>query len=69
MTHVIESGKRLSRVEELINLENKLGLKSSFNFIAEAYQFPNTLFDIISGSGFEIGVHGLKHIGNLFRSF
>lgn len=69
LTHDVESAKGLHRVKKLMNLENKLELKSSFNFVAEDYKVSEALLSNIIDSGFEVGVHGLKHNGNLFRSF
>jgi peptidoglycan/xylan/chitin deacetylase (PgdA/CDA1 family) len=68
LTHDVEMDKGLDRINALMDLEKKLGLKSSFNFVAEDYQVPDTLLSLISDSGFEIGVHGLKHNSNPFRS-
>jgi hypothetical protein len=46
----------------------KLGLRSSFNFVAEDYPRDINLFASLRENGFEIGLHGLNHKGNLFQS-
>ena len=51
-----------------MDLEESLGFKSSFNFVAERYKVSQLLRDEIISRGFEIGVHGLKHDGKLFKS-
>ncbi|CAD7766603.1 MAG: hypothetical protein DNFNHJIP_00001 [Candidatus Argoarchaeum ethanivorans] len=51
-----------------MNLEKKLGFRSSFNFVPERYAVSQKLRDEIISSGFGICVHGLKHDGKLFSS-
>jgi predicted glycosyltransferase/peptidoglycan/xylan/chitin deacetylase (PgdA/CDA1 family) len=52
----------------MMGLEQRFGFKSSFKFVAEDYRTPPELFKHIRESGFEIGLHGLTHRGNVFRS-
>lgn len=51
-----------------MSLEKKLGFKSSYNFIPERYSVAKELRRELIENGFEVGVHGLKHDGKLFRS-
>jgi glycosyltransferase involved in cell wall biosynthesis len=52
-----------------MDLERKLGFRSSFNFIPEGpYEVPAEVRFELEGSGFEVGVHDLHHDGKLFRS-
>jgi peptidoglycan/xylan/chitin deacetylase (PgdA/CDA1 family) len=64
----VESLKGQENCHSLINLEERLGFKSSFNFVAEDYHTSSKLRDHLTKNGYEVGVHGLTHHGNLFRS-
>jgi peptidoglycan/xylan/chitin deacetylase (PgdA/CDA1 family) len=69
LTHDVEGRKGLSRVRQLMNLEAKYGLRSSFNFVPEGeYQLTDDVREMLDAAGFEIGVHGLEHDGKLYRS-
>jgi len=68
LTHDVDTQKGLQKCRQLINLEEKLGFRSSFNFVPEDYVLDETLRDYLVEHGFEVGVHGLKHNGNMFRS-
>ncbi len=48
--------------------ETKLGFVSSFNFVPERYSFPPQIRYELELSGFEVGVHDLRHDGRLFES-
>src|SRR4030067_2756099 len=45
-----------------------MGFRSSFNFVPEYYDVPSELRALLETSGFEVGVHGLNHKGNMFSS-
>jgi hypothetical protein len=49
-------------------MEMHLGFRSSFNFVSEGYHVSEKLRGSLIEEGFEVGVHGLRHKGNLFRS-
>ena len=66
--HDVDSIKGLKKCAKLMNLEKELGFRSSFNFVAEDYPLPPSLRQSLDDSGFEIGVHGLKHDGKLFEN-
>jgi hypothetical protein len=68
LTHDVESAKGLSKCHELIRLEEQLGFRSSFNFVAEDYNVTYELRNSLTGRGLEVGIHGLSHDGNLFKS-
>ena len=52
-----------------MQLELDLGFRSSFNFIPEGdYKVPRELREELTGKGFEVGIHDLKHDGRLFAS-
>jgi predicted glycosyltransferase len=65
--HDVDSLKGLERSLRLMELERRMGYKSSFNFVPEDYPTPLHLIQAIASAGFEVGVHGLRHDGKLFR--
>ena len=68
LTHDVESGRGQRFVRELAALDERLGLRSSFNFVPESYPLDRGLLGELRGRGFEVGVHGLRHDGRLFAS-
>lgn len=68
LTHDVESKRGLLKCLQLAELEESFGFRSSFNFVAEDYEAPKELLDLLRIRGFEIGLHGLKHNGNLFAT-
>jgi hypothetical protein len=67
LQHDVDSLSGLKRCIRLMNLEKRLGFRSCFNFVPEDYPTPPTLMRDLVAAGFEVGVHGLKHDGKLFR--
>src|SRR6266576_5197125 len=69
LTHDVESKAGLRKCRSLMQLELDLGFYSSFNFVPEgSYLVPPELREELTASGFEVGVHDLKHDGRLYRS-
>ncbi|MDY0081682.1 MAG: hypothetical protein RBR74_00735 [Ignavibacteriaceae bacterium] len=68
LTHDVEWRKGHDRCKQLLEIEKSLGFKSSFYFVAERYKVDKELRDYIVSEGFEVGVHGIKHDGKLFRN-
>ena len=68
LTHDVESGHGQRMCQRLMSLEEKLGFRSSFNFVPERYHVSPELRAHLTEHGFEVGVHGLKHDGKLFSS-
>lgn len=68
LTHDVESPKGVSRCLQLAKIEQDKGFRSSFNFVAEQYRIPPALREELEKRGFEIGLHGIRHHGNLFQS-
>lgn len=69
LTHDVESGEGLRMVNNLAELEQEYGLRSSFNFIPQGgYQVPDDLRAWLAEVGFEVGVHDLHHDGKLYES-
>lgn len=68
LTHDVDSERGVDRCVELMKMEKSLGFRSSFNFLAEEYKIIPKLRQHIANHGFEIGIHGLKHDGKLYKS-
>ena len=68
ITHDVESAKGLEKCRQLAELDKRLGFRSSFNFVAEDYKVPPELRHYLTDNGFEVGIHGLQHDKNPFRS-
>jgi hypothetical protein len=68
LTHDVEGPAGVDNVMRVIELEQRYGFVSSWNFVAEWYPIPDGLFDDIRGTGCEIGLHGILHDGKLFSS-
>lgn len=68
LTHDVEKAGGLQKCYQLAEIEENLGFRSSFNFVSGDYTVPAKLRRHLTDHGFEIGVHGLHHNGNPFRS-
>jgi len=69
LTHDVEGQKGLDRCRALMELESRLGFRSSFNFVPEGeYRVGAALREELTQRGFEVGVHDLHHDGSLYRS-
>jgi len=68
LTHDVEQTRGMQRCLQLARMEKELGLVSAFNFVPEKYYLPPQVRDELSRSGFEIGVHDLRHDGKLYSS-
>jgi glycosyltransferase involved in cell wall biosynthesis len=68
LTHDVESALGLEKVLPLARLEQSLGFRSSFNFVGQDYPVYDQIRKALIDMGFEVGLHGLTHKGNMFRS-
>jgi len=68
LTHDVDPTKGQEKCLQLMYLEEKLGFRSSFNFVPERYNVSPKLREILNSKGFEVGVHGLNHDGKLYIS-
>jgi len=68
LTHDIESAKALDKCQILAEIDEHYGFRSAFNFVAKDCQASTTLRRYLIEHGFEIGLHGLNHDQNPFRS-
>ncbi len=68
LTHDVESSRGQEQVPSLMELEQDLGFRSTFNFVPERYPIDDDLREHLRANDFEIGVHGLYHDGLLYQS-
>ncbi len=68
LTHDVEGPAGVANVRRIIEIEQRHGFVSSWNFVAEWYPIPDDLFDHVRDTGNEVGLHGVKHDGRLFES-
>ena len=68
LQHDVDSLAGLRKCARLMELEKELGFRSSFNFVPDDYPLPPALRHALQEQGFEVGVHGLRHDGKLFRN-
>jgi peptidoglycan/xylan/chitin deacetylase (PgdA/CDA1 family) len=68
LTHDVEKKKGVEKCYQIIELEKKLGFRSSFNFVAEGYTVPSDLRLYLTDNGFEVGLHGVIHDPKVFSS-
>ena len=68
LTHDVETAEGLRHVGRIADLEEGLGLRSSWNLIPYKYRIDMGLVKDLQSRGFEIGIHGYNHDGQLFSS-
>ncbi len=68
LTHDVESARGLEACLELAAIDERNGFRSAFNFVARDYIVPKSLRSELETRGFEVGIHGLHHNDNIFRS-
>ena len=68
ITHDVETSLGVEKCIPLAEIEKGFGFRSSFNFVVEDYPTPSKLFEFLRNNGFEIGLHGLSHNENMFKS-
>jgi peptidoglycan/xylan/chitin deacetylase (PgdA/CDA1 family) len=67
LTHDVEGEEGLRLALEVADLEEELGFRSSFN-LGGWYSVDAGFVRELTGRGFEIGVHGLRHDRSLFST-
>jgi peptidoglycan/xylan/chitin deacetylase (PgdA/CDA1 family) len=68
VTHDVETAHGVSNIPRLVEIEKRIGIRSSWNFVPERYSFDLSVVRHLQQEGFEVGVHGLTHDGRLFES-
>jgi hypothetical protein len=67
MTHDVENEAGLRFCNELMDIDDSFGIKSSFQIVPEErYTASSNLIDTIRTRGFEVGIQDLNHDGRLF---
>lgn len=68
LTHDVETAAGLRGIPKIAAIEERLGLRSSWNLVPYKYRIDLGLVDDLRDRGFEIGIHGYNHDGRLFAS-
>jgi len=68
LTHDVETAAGCERIPEMRQIEEELGLRSSWNFVPLRYSTPRSLIVGLQERGHEVGVHGLYHDGRDLES-
>ncbi len=68
LTHDVETENGQRFVGDVAALDRKYGFRSSFNFVLDRYPLDLILIDQLRKDGFEVGCHGMRHDGKMFRS-
>ncbi len=68
LMHDVDTEKGHEKCLELMQLDEKMGFRSSFNFVPERYHVSPDVRHVLVEKGFEVAVHGLRHDGMLFSS-
>src|SRR5579875_2046469 len=68
LTHDVEGPAGIANIERVLEVERKHGFISAWNFVAEDYEIPAGVFELLSDAGCEIGLHGISHDCKLFQS-
>lgn len=68
ITHDVEGPEGLKNAPMVMELEEKYGFRSMFNFVPYRYKVDEMLITYLRERGFDVGLHGLKHDGKLFWS-
>lgn len=68
LTHDVETEVGYRKMPELCALEEELGYRSSWNFVARRYTVDDDRVQELIHRGFEVGIHGLHHDGRDLES-
>jgi hypothetical protein len=69
LTHDVETVSGLNFCQQLMDIDDAFGMKSSFQVVPEArYPVRQSFLDGIQNRGFEVNVQDLNHDGRLFSS-
>ena len=68
LTHDVEGPAGVANIGRVLQVEQRHGFVSAFNFVGEGYTIPTGIFDDLRAAGCEVGLHGIRHDGRLFQS-
>lgn len=63
LTHDVETAAGRDHIGTVCAVEERAGVRSSFNLVPEQYETSDALVAELLADGFEVGVHGLRHDG------
>jgi peptidoglycan/xylan/chitin deacetylase (PgdA/CDA1 family) len=63
LTHDVEHAAGRDFIDTVRAVEERLGVRSSWNLVAERYEVTDALVEGLVSAGHEVGVHGLRHDG------
>ncbi len=70
MTHDVEAPAGRDFCDQLMDIDDSYGIKSSFQVVPESrYEVSEAYLDSFRRRGFELNVHDLNHDGNLYRDY
>lgn len=69
LQHDVDTLRGHDNCRRLMDVEEKIGMQSTFYLVPERYRVSHQLIDEIKHRGFGLGVHGLNHDGKLFLSY
>ena len=68
LTHDVEELNGFRHIPKIIELEQSLGFKSSWNIVPYKYPIDQGIINVIKENNHEIGIHGYNHDGKLYYS-
>lgn len=68
LTHDVEEQEGFDFIPKVIELEESLGFKSSWNIVPYKYKIDQGIINLINDYGHETGIHGYNHDGKLYFS-
>jgi hypothetical protein len=68
ITHDVDTEYGNDHLPDLTEIELQLGFRSTVFFVPELYRDPHKHHRYLLANGFEVGVHGLNHDGQLYAS-
>ncbi len=68
LTHDVETSVGMRHIARIADIEEGLGFRSSWNLIPYKYKIDMGLVNDLRDRGFEIGIHGYNHDGQLYSS-
>ena len=68
LTHDVETSEGMQHIARIADAEEELGFRSSWNLVPYKYKIDAGLVSDLQSRGFEIGIHGYNHDGQLYSS-
>jgi len=68
ISHDVDTQEGHDKCYPLMEIEERLGFRSSFNIVPEKYPVSEGLINDLKNRGFDVCAHGLNHDGKLFFS-